>query len=424
MSLLAGIGKRDITPPVGASLAGMPVARGSTRVNDPLWVRAIYLGQGGTRAVLLSVDLGSLPSPFVEERRRAIAGHLEIALEAVVLCTTHTHFGPGRGGWEGQEAYWEDVQRKIVEAAQDAHRAAAPVSVSYAASRRDDLSHNRRHVVAEGSVMTHPGLKDNALHPDGPIDPEIQAVLVSGDQDRPIAVLAGFGCHPTAMGWADAISADYPYWIEQGVKQGFGDEVDMLFFAGALGDVADGDAASRGKKTGSSLAEKIGCGIAREAVRSLQEGAAEVSGELSTASVEVSVPTIAMGPERRKWAEEVLKTPEGRPRWQVRDARGILKRWREWPDEFQAEIPLIAIGELGFYGIPGELFCWYGLQLKAQSRFRYPFILGLANGRIGYIADRVFPTKNIFNVPLNFAQRRFGEIDDAGERLVRAALRM
>lgn len=75
-------------------------------------------------------------------------------------------------------------------------------------------------------------------------------------------------------------------------------------------------------------------------------------------------------------------------------------------------------------GWAGELFCWYGLQLKAQSRFRYPFGLGLANGRIGYIADRVFPTKDSFNIPLDFAQRQFGETGDAGERLVQAALRM
>ena len=102
----------------------------------------------------------------------------------------------------------------------------------------------------------------------------------------------------------------------------------------------------------------------------------------------------------------------------------VLERWREWPDEIEAKIPLVAIGDLAFYGIPGELFCWYGLQLKAHSRFRHPFVLGLANGRIGYIADRVFPTKDSFNIPLDFAQRSFGKKDDAGERMVRAALSM
>jgi hypothetical protein len=102
----------------------------------------------------------------------------------------------------------------------------------------------------------------------------------------------------------------------------------------------------------------------------------------------------------------------------------VLEMWRSWPEEIETGCPLVAVGELAFYGIPGELFCWYGMQLKARSRFRHPFVLGLANDRVGYIADRVFPTKDIFDAPLSFADRRFGERDDAGERLVRAALRL
>jgi len=118
----------------------------------------------------------------------------------------------------------------------------------------------------------------------------------------------------------------------------------------------------------------------------------------------------------------VLEAPTDRPSWAVRDARLVLDIWPEWPDEIAAGVPLVAVGDLAFYGIPGEMGCWYGLQLKAQSRYCFPFVLGLANGRIGYIADRVFPTKDIFNVPLRFADRRFGEVDDAGERIVRTAL--
>jgi len=422
MTLLAGSGTRDITPPIGASLAGMPTERGSARVNDPLLVKAIYFEQDDRRAVLLSMDIASLAPPLAEERRREIAHRLDVPLEAVVLCTTHTHFGPGRGDWEGHGAYWEAVDRSLLDAARDAQKTAAPASVTYAAARRDDLSHNRRFVVEGGSVVTHAGLKDNVLRPDGPIDPEIQAVLVSGECGRPMAAVVGFACHPTAMRWSDAVSADYPCWIEREVKQGFGDEVDVLFFSGALGDVADGTAATRRQANGCDLAEHIGSEVGRDAVRALRQSATHITGDLCTSSTEVAVPTIGMGRERRRWAEEVLETPGGRPGWQVRDARMILEMWREWPDEITTSVPLVAIGDLAFYGIPGELFCWYGMQLKARSRFRFPFVLGLANGRIGYIADRVFPTKDSFDTPLDLTQRTFGQLDDAGERMIRAAL--
>ncbi|OGG50911.1 MAG: hypothetical protein A3F84_00120 [Candidatus Handelsmanbacteria bacterium RIFCSPLOWO2_12_FULL_64_10] len=429
MALRAGVGKRDITPPVGTPLAGRPRAYLSHSVHDSLWAKAIYIESGDTRALLISADLLLLERAFATGVREAISGYLRTPMEAVVLCTTHTHSGPGVGDWfpwEGREAYEEGLRRQIVEAAQEAQAAAAPASVFYASSRREGLSHNRRFVTRAGPVVTHPGSEDGALHPDGPVDPEIQAVLVTGEGDRPIAVLVGFACHPTAMGWKEgAISADYPCWIEREVKGGFGDRVEMLFFSGALGDVSDGGSPTvRLKTLGSGLAEKIGREVGREAVQALKERRVEVSSELVTAHTEARLPTIDMGPERRRWAGEVLKTPEGRPGWQVRDARMVLEMWRSWPGEIETGCPLVAVGELAFYGIPGELFCWYGLQLKAHSRFRHPFVLGLANDRIGYIADRVFPTKDIFDAPLNFEDRRLGERDDAGERLVRAALRL
>lgn len=428
MALRAGVGKQEITPPVGVPLAGRPRAYPSHSVHDPLWVKAIYFASEDRRAILVSADLVLLERPFATEVRETISRRLKMPLEAVVLCVTHSHSGPSVGWspWEGQEVYEEGMRRKIVEAAQEAQAAAAPASVFYASSRREDLSHNRRFLTQAGPVVTHPGPDDGALYPDGPIDPEIQAALVRGEQNRPLAVLVGFTCHPTAMGWKEgAISADYPYWIEREIKGAFGGPVEMLFFSGALGDVGEGgDWRARAGELGTSLAGRIGSEVGREAVQALKTRKGEVSSELVTAYTEVGVPTIDMGLERRRWAAEVLDAPAGRPDWQVRDARMVLGMWQSWPDEIETGCPLVAVGELAFYGIPGELFCWYGLQLKAHSRFRHPFILGLANDRIGYIADRVFLTKDIFDVPLNFADRRFGQKDDAGERVVRAALRL
>ena len=428
MIFCSGVGKREITPSVGTPLAGRPSTYLSSHINDPLWAKAVYFEIDETRAVLISVDLVLLERSFSAGVREEIAQRLNLPVEAAVLCATHTHTGPSVGWspWEGQEAYEERLRRKLVEAAQEAQATAAPSSVFYAASRREDLSHNRRFVMRDGSVVTHPGPEDGALYPDGPIDPEIQAALVAGEGGRPLAVLVGFTCHPTAMGWKEgAISADYPCWIEREIKGAFGDSAEMLFFSGALGDVGEGgDWRTRAGELGPGLAGRIGGEVGREVVQALKTRRVAVSPELVTAYTEVRLPTLDMGPERRRWAEGVLETPSGRPDWQVRDARMVLEMGRSWPEAIETGLPMVAIGELAFYGIPGELFCWYGLQLKAHARFCHPFLLGLANDRIGYIADRVFPTKDIFDVPLNFAERRFGEREDAGERLVRAALRL
>ena len=86
----------------------------------------------------------------------------------------------------------------------------------------------------------------------------------------------------------------------------------------------------------------------------------------------------------------------------------------------------MSIGDLAFYAIPGELYAWYGVQLKSQSRFSTPIVLGYAN-RLplgSYIGDRVYVGKDFSTRPLDFQNRIFGQVDDAGERLVQAALGM
>ncbi len=122
----------------------------------------------------------------------------------------------------------------------------------------------------------------------------------------------------------------------------------------------------------------------------------------------------AVGPQRLQGERHRLRV----------DHREAARGQRRADHVIPTQLPLGRIGDLVFYGIPGELLCWYDLNLKARSRYKYPFLLGLANDRIGYIADRIFPTKDIFNVPLDFENRPFGQTGDAGEKLVQAALKL
>ncbi|HAH86921.1 MAG TPA: hypothetical protein DCL60_06070 [Armatimonadetes bacterium] len=48
-----------------------------------------------------------------------------------------------------------------------------------------------------------------------------------------------------------------------------------------------------------------------------------------------------------------------------------------------------AIGDTAFISIPGELFTEIGMRIKAESPFAHTYLLGLANGHVGYIPTRV-----------------------------------
>jgi neutral ceramidase len=426
MALTIGFGKSDMTPPIGTPLDGTPRARLSRYMHDPLWVKALWFAADDVRVLLISIDLVSYPPHWAHNLRVQLASTLHVPFEAIVLSLTHTHAGPAIGpdvAWAGKEAYEAHLQQQVIQAARAAAQTAIPSRILYASAMRDNLSHNRRYVTQRGDVVTHPGSGDHPLYPDGPIDPEIQAIFITDQVGKIRNALVGFACHPTTMIHEPAISADYPYWIEQTLKHNLDSTIETLFFPGALGDVAEGpDPATRDSMLGPTLAEHLGTELGRAIIEVYRQRAHEIAPTLAIRSTTVRVPTVALDVTRQQWATAVLSAPERHHEWEIRDAHMITKLASAWPDALAADITLIALGDLGLYGVPGELFCWYGLQLKAQSQFAHPFIVGLANERIGYIGDRVFPSKDSFNRSLAFTKRTFGEHDDAGERIVRAAL--
>ena len=56
-------------------------------------------------------------------------------------------------------------------------------------------------------------------------------------------------------------------------------------------------------------------------------------------------------------------------------------------DTIPLELPLQAlrIGDVGVVGLPAEVFCEIGLDIRRRSPFRDIVLIGLANGSIGYV---------------------------------------
>ena len=121
--LLAGVARATITPPVGIALTGFAGRAPSTGVHDDLTATALVLaedgggGEAGTapaeRVAIVALDLlglyGDDLGPAIKAQIAAVSG---IPAERVLLCCSHTHYGPvTHGEWEGGEtavarAYW------------------------------------------------------------------------------------------------------------------------------------------------------------------------------------------------------------------------------------------------------------------------------------------------------------------------------
>ena len=159
MTYLIGSSAHDITPPVGTPLAGRPKTHPSYRIHDPLQAKALYIEQSETAVVIINLDLLLLERTESDLIREAVAACLNLPLDAVMLCCTHAHTGPGVGAWcawEGREAYEIRLKETAVAAASDAKAAAQPGKITYASGHSGSLSHNRRYVMTNGRVLTHP----------------------------------------------------------------------------------------------------------------------------------------------------------------------------------------------------------------------------------------------------------------------------
>src|SRR5882672_8406775 len=95
-NLRVGAARVDITPP---SEPGNPPS--GKYAHEKLYVRAIVLDNGSTRAALIAADQGGLSEVIWQTASKQISAELNCPIQNIVMSATHTHSGWGPGGFPG-----------------------------------------------------------------------------------------------------------------------------------------------------------------------------------------------------------------------------------------------------------------------------------------------------------------------------------
>ena len=77
---------------------------------------------------------------------------------------------------------------------------------------------------------------------------------------------------------------------------------------------------------------------------------------------------------------------DGLPEAFFADLRLRMLAVQHEPDE--VEVLAIRVGDVAVVGLPGEVFCEFGLQLKRRSPAAHTLVVELANDAIGYLPTR------------------------------------
>lgn len=274
-----GVGRRDITPPVGIyarhwGAAAHDVAEG---VHRPLCATAMAIrtvgeassrraesgeglirgvggessirgsgeapsvreGSSGQPLVLVVIDAGWWQRPEDEWHvRGALLDALGLDAARVMLSCTHTHAGASLCAEDADKPgghligpYRDALRDAVIAAAREALDRAAPAVLTWGVGRCD-LAANRD--------LRDPE-RDRILcgwNPEGRADDTMLVGRVVDDAGRIVATLVNYACHPTTLAWENRlISPDYVGALRE-IFEGRTGGAPCLFLQGASGELA------------------------------------------------------------------------------------------------------------------------------------------------------------------------------------------
>lgn len=395
--LKSGSAEVTITPPVGVELVGQWVARKSTGINDELFANAMVLDDGKNTVALLSCDVLSIVNSVKQKIRGKIAKDTNINSENIFICATHTHTAPAVVSALGTNVDKEYTEKFIELSAQsviEAYNKMENVNIGIGSGNVHGLSFPRRFWMKDGTIKMHPPKADpNIVRPDGVADPEVNVLYTENEFGKINAVFINFACHPTVVGGDSVISADYPGAAREIIRQIVGHDTVVLFGNGACGNVGPVDMMNpKRNEYGHKWRKKMGLALGCEAIKimALTDHLPQEEVEIEIRKDILDIPIREIPQDRLDEAKKAFigRSLEPAPT----DYNDIVRREllllaeQKAEDPFaHAEIMAIRIGKSAIIGIPAELFCDLGLQIKEKSKYRPTFVVELANGCVGYV---------------------------------------
>jgi hypothetical protein len=397
----AALQKVNVTPPIGTPLGGYAARKSvSQGIHDDLYATAMLLQREKDALVIVTADLIGFPREVVEQIRKAVQKYANIPPTNVLIAASHTHSGPdllfGHQGLASR-AYVEVLIENIVGAIYATQKKLHPVEIGVGQGRLEGLGVNRR---------TFTGV---------PVDPSVGVLRVDCNK-KPEGILINYTCHPVVLGPDNLlITADYPGYALRIIERVLEGKVIPMFTNGAAGDINVGHSAELSaigeKIPGRTFerAEKLGLMLAGEVLKTLAKIESSQEVLIATASKDVFLPlkplpsleeVKALVQDKEKALNELVQ--KGASAELVAKAKieklyadilfqQVNERQQKPKELNPVELQAIRIGNCALITFPGELLVEIGLKIKEQSPFQYTYVIGYANGYVGYL-----PTKQAF----------------------------
>lgn len=417
-ALFAGIGEADITPELGIQMAGdVDRKRQAEEIRAPLLAQAFVAEVSGKKICFVSMDALGTTREYGDRLRREIADVIGTTPDAVVAHGKQSHSAPVVGNhavsedcdlvpkgldWirGGDPRYIEPFFEGIHKAVKQANKSLQPVRIKAGRGMEGRIAFNRRFVLRDGKVNTHPPLCcPDILHAEGPVDPEVGVAILVDRTDQPVAALLHFTCHPVhgyPLRW---ISPDWPgAWVE-GVRKLLKGKAIPLVINGACGNVHHVNHLNpRNGET--DTIEIMGQCLTETTATVLKRLQPLESDSLAWSSRIVKMPWRKTPAEKIAAARELIaKHPKPVPDqngaigwdWVFAVATLDIEAQKAKQPSYDLELQALRLGDLCIVCWPGEPFVEGQLEVKRNSPKPYTFLAHWCNDAVSYI-----PTKRAY----------------------------
>jgi neutral ceramidase len=410
VAIQAGAAAVDITPKeFPLNMPGGFSANLAQNAHDPFYARALVLSDGSTTMAMVVVDSLGVSPEVLDEAKKIASAKTGLEIDRMLICSTHTHSGPPSNTKTGSApavAYRTVLVGGLAESIIQAHAALQPASMGAASHPLPEEVFNRRWFLKPGKMPPNPFGKldivkmnpprgpDFLDRPAGPTDPDITVISVQNARRKPLALFANYSLHYVGAPPRGQLSADYFGEFSRLMPSRLraGEDFVAMMSNGTSGDI--NNIPFTVTRPPRERFEQIQI-VARKAADTAWFAHRKIESHRSDARLGMRQREVVLKYRRPSEkdvaaAREVLAVKdkdsiERLPRLAQNYARQTVRAAEREEDTMTVIIQAIRIGDLAVCAIPFETFVEIGLELKDRSPFPQTMVIGLANGRHGYL---------------------------------------
>ncbi len=377
----AGVARVDITPKTSIWMSGYGDRKHpSEGVLHPLWAKALAIEDGKrNRVVMVTTDLIGLPRAISDVVAARVLKDFGLDRSRLLLNSSHTHTGPyvrrnlptmfdlSEQDQGKIAAYGGELTDNLVMVIGEALGKLEPARISFGTGAAH-FGINRREPTPKGVKI--------GLNPQGPVDPDVPVIRVTGLDGSLKAVLFAYACHNTTLtGQFYQLSGDYAGFAQIELEKAHpGATALFMMLCGA-----DQNPNPRGTL---ALAEQHGKTLAAEVDRMLAGALTPLKGPVRAAFENIE---LEFAPHTRETFEAELK--DANPS-KVRRARVMLQAYDERRPVRRTPYPIQAVRfgkSLTVLALGGEVVVDYALRAKREYPGGGLIVAGYSNDVMSYI---------------------------------------